>query len=345
MSQRTLDKWLNIKSKKKVNETKIKKYFYLDWSSGFIPNEAVWLEKKPEKINFEKVLNWDKLKKGAKYTLCGFFPNMEQKFHLTKEKKYWNAPLLKSHLQKCARQMEILKGLKTASHLIHLDLVAFLRRLPIIMIEDVYLNKSFTTIIWLMVAFSSTEFQLKHYMVEYLLGVVYLICSIDKHDKLMNNDNFVMNDLNFIEKYNKLKDSECSILYSLTLRKHYGGMNGDMEMIDKYIYKWFNKFNSTPKKYEDKLLYKSIQPIEDNMEELLIEEWILEAVDFHCSNITSYLVKKYNFFTEEELKKIIWYSLSCKNKRLNQKNQYEREFVKIKDYIKHVQKFLLLTNY
>jgi hypothetical protein len=81
------------------------------------------------------------------------------------------------------------------------------------------------------------------------------------------------------------------------------------------------------------------------MEELLIEEWILEAVDFHCSNITSYLVKKYNFFTEEELKKIIWYSLSCKNKRLNQKNPYEREFGKIKEYIIHVQKFLLLTNY
>jgi len=343
MSQKTLDRWLNIKKSKRVDVIKIKKYFYLDWSSGFLPLNGVWLDKKPDKINFQKELSWDKLKKGFKYTLCGYFPNINEKFILTKEKKYWNGPYLKSHLQKCIRQMETLKALKTASHFIHLDLVGFMRRLPIIMLEDVYLNKCFSTIIWLMVAFSSTDFTIKKYILEYLLGVIYLLCNIDKHDKLLNNDNFIINDLNFIKKYNRLKEDKCSVLYSLTMRKHYGGMNGDMDMIDKYIYKWYNKFNMLSE--EDKIYNFNIKPINDNMEELLLKEWNLNAIDFHCSNIIDYLVKKYDFFSIEELKKIIWYSLSCKNKRLNQKNPYEREFNKIKEYIVHVQKFLLLSKY
>lgn len=344
MSQRTLDKWLNIKpNKKKDGNANIKKYFYLDWSSGFVPTDAVWLYSKPNNINFEQTIGWDKLKKGSSFVLCGNFPDIDKKFILEKEKKYWNVPYLKSHLQKCARQMEILKGLKTASHFIHLDLVAFLRRLPIIMIEDVYLHKSFTTIIWLMVAVSSTEFKMKNYIIEYLLGIVYIICSTKVHDELNEKDKPIENNIEFISKSNNLKDNECSLIYSLILRKHYGGMSCDMIMIDKYIYKWYERFNSN--KYETNILNEPVNPIEDNLEDLLLDEWILEAVDFHCSNILSYLVKKYNFFTENELKEIIWHSLSRKNKRINQKNKYEREFNKIKEYIPHVQKFLLLSNY
>ena len=42
MQQFTLDNWLNIEKK----DYNIKKYFYLNWESEFIPEKAIWLSKK-----------------------------------------------------------------------------------------------------------------------------------------------------------------------------------------------------------------------------------------------------------------------------------------------------------
>ena len=67
----------------------------------------------------------------------------------------------------------------------------------------------------------------------------------------------------------------------------------DMDMIDKY--KWYNKFNML---WKDKIYNFNIKPPNDNMDELLLKEWDLNAIDFHCSNILDYLVKKYALIIE-----------------------------------------------
>jgi hypothetical protein len=345
MSQKTLDKWLGFKTKKK-DTTNIKKFFYINWSSKYLPENAVWLNSKPENVNFEQTIKWGKLKSGFEFTLCGYFPDINDKYIISKEKKYNNLPYIKSHLQKAVRRMEDLLVLQTASHFIHMDIVAFLRRLPIIMIEDTHLNISFNNLIWLMVAFSSTKFTMKKRIVEYLLGVTYQIVTTKKKDKLLKQDLPVPNNLTYITKYNKLKDDECSLLYSLTLRKAYGGLKGDMIMIDKYLLKWYNRFNNNEiQKYSDDIIYKGINPIHDNMENLMLDKWILSAIDFHCSDIINHIRKKYDYFTEGELKQIIWHSLSCTNKRINQINPYKKEFKRIKEYIGYAQKYLLMCNH
>ena len=56
---------------------------------------------------------------------------------------------LMSHLQKCVRRMETKKAVQTAKHLIDLDIHSFLRRLPIIMVEDVCYMDSFIVLIWM----------------------------------------------------------------------------------------------------------------------------------------------------------------------------------------------------
>ena len=62
-----------------------------------------------------------------------------------------------------------LKSVKTAKHIIDLDPNILLRRLPIIMFEDVIPHDSINTIMWLMIAVSK-GYKLKKYMVQWLLG-------------------------------------------------------------------------------------------------------------------------------------------------------------------------------
>ena len=345
MPQKTLNKWLGLKPK---NETKIKKYFYIDWGSEYIPKNAVWLNRKPENVNFEHTIKWDKLRDGFKFVLCGYFPNVEDQYIISKERKYKNTSYIKSHLQKTVRRMEDLIALQTASHFIHMDIVAFLRRLPIIMLEDVYLNISMNNLVWLMVAFSSTKFTMKKYIIEYLLGVVYHLVTTKKADVLSNNYLGITNDLVHFDKYNKLSTDECSLMYSSTLRKAYGGMKVDMEMIDKYLLKWYSRFTEHEAEgisYKDDVLYAGINPIQDNMSDLILDKWILAAVDFHCSDLLTYIKKKYNYFTEDELRRIIWHSLSCKNKRIVQGNPFKKEFKRIKEFVTNVQRYLLMRNH
>ena len=80
--------------------------------------------------------------KKKEYTICGNInPNFTKYYPPVKE--YKKNQYLLSHLQKSIRRMEDVKSVQTAKHIIDLDCNSFLRRLPIIMIEDVTLHESF----------------------------------------------------------------------------------------------------------------------------------------------------------------------------------------------------------
>ena len=51
MSQ-TLDKW--IYGEDYVKERCIKKYFYLEWNNSYLPKKCIWLDNRPDNINYEK---------------------------------------------------------------------------------------------------------------------------------------------------------------------------------------------------------------------------------------------------------------------------------------------------
>ena len=68
------------------------------------------------------------------------------------------------------------KSIKIAKHIIDLDISSLLRRLPIIMFEDVIPHSSLPILIWLLIA-SSKGFEFKTIMIQWLLGVVYFLSS------------------------------------------------------------------------------------------------------------------------------------------------------------------------
>ena len=56
MSQ-TLDRW--IYGEEYVKERCIKKYFYLEWDNSYLPKKCIWLDNKPDNINYESNINWN----------------------------------------------------------------------------------------------------------------------------------------------------------------------------------------------------------------------------------------------------------------------------------------------
>jgi len=333
--QNTLNNWLGIKEPEK-NELveNMESYFYIKWTNKYVPKECYWCNKKPELINYETTINWKSLNK--KIHVVGYFEDNDSGFKL-KEKKYYNIPYMKSLLQKAIRRGNKNVAVKSAFHFIKMDTLAFLRRLLIIMIEDVIIHESFNTILWLMIVISSdNKYRIKNYMVKYLLGVILVLTTTKK--KLLIKDSYDTFDLitflNNIESNHPNKN----IINSLCLRKEYGGLKSDMLLIEKYVQYLYNNDNS--KYYNTK-----IRPIELMIQNLNLDDWIFEAIDFHCDKkIIEYIHNKYGY-SEKKIEKIIWHNSSKINYREKQEKLYIQEYNIIKKYLIRLQIFLLQSNF
>ena len=195
-------------------------YFHLDWS-GRRPNAINLLKTRPSDINYEVVFNICK----KKYILSGNIADDFIDYSPEVAFAYTKVPYLLSHLQKSIRRMDSVKAVKTAKHLIDLDSISFIRRLPIIMLEDVAFHESFLVIIWLMIAISK-GYKLKVEIIKWLLGVVYYLSNEEYKEKYLKED--------IIYEWDEdaTSDNVNIILNTLRFRKEYGGMKGDMSMIE-----------------------------------------------------------------------------------------------------------------
>ena len=333
-------------SNKNTKKYEIKRYFYLIWENKYRPNvNAYWTNIKPEKINFIEQISCDYIKKGYYFYICGYFPDInENSYYLTKEKTYKNVPYLKSHLQKCIRKQNDILAVSTCYHLLKLNLQELLRRLPIIMLEDTTLHESFSTLIWLMIVISSCKnFKIKQNIYEYVLGIIYVLCKLDKKDIIQEeNTEQNINIPEVLDKYIDLKESEYSILYSIHLRIAYGGLDDDIKMLKNYYKIWEERFRNKTKSVENML----VRPISIYVKELDLQYWDLSAIDYYCnSNFLDYVSKKFDEINVEELKKIIWYHSSSINNRIKNKEYDLKKWNLIKDYVVKTQKYLLDSNY
>ncbi len=338
----------------------LKKYFFLEWNAKRPQDaQALWLNDRPVGLTFIEPLHIPYLKKNVTFYLCGTFPKENSYYILGKEQKYKNIPQLKSHLQKNVRKQDDNLAIPTALHLMKMDMQEFLRRLPIIMIEDVSLHSSFSTIIWFMLAVShyQKKFTFSKSMYEYLLGIIYVLCTIDKkdiirltpeekeeYDSLIENKDLKVH----LNSLVGLKPLELSTLYSMHVRIAYGGMKCDMNMFREYIVKWKNRFEKG--KEMNKMLVK---PISILVSELELSSWDLSAIDFHCENrILSFLNRRFPDIDEYVLKRIIWVYSSSINKRVEKKqSDYEESnpdyivWKRIEGELLRTQKYLLESNY
>jgi hypothetical protein len=346
-SQKRIDDFFK-NSNSSNNNYQIKRYFYLIIEDKFKPKcHAYWTDRKPDKVNFIEQVTCDYIKKGYYYYICGYFEDYEEKaYKFTKEKVYNNVGYLKSHLQKSIRKGNEMLAVQTCYHLFKLDLNELLHILPIIMLEDVILHESFSTIIWFMIAYSNSNFKMMMYMYEWILGLIYILCKIDVKDELDDN---VDDNLRIIDKLNNYASSDysqedCSLLYSIHMIIAYCSNKSDAKLLNKYVNIWEKRFRE--KSSIIKLNRNDINPICIYVKELTLNEWDLSAIDHHTHpKLLEFITKKYDNFNIDKLKELIMYNSSAINYRSKSIIYDNENWNIIKEYLQKTQKYLLDSNH
>ena len=322
--QLNLDSFLGIKGK-------IKQYSYIDWnkaSNGEIPI-AEWLEKKPKNVTWSQILKWKNV--GDVMVCCtdnkSFIEQDSNDFNIETQlkiinRKSWEEkrPLMnffKSHLQKCFRRRKNIEGLRTAYEIMLININELLRRVCIIIFEDVILKDYFTTMVWLMAAVSK-GYILQSYHINLELKFINDSCLEKNYTDMAELNNYknpytsvdVRNLLLEIENTDELTQQQKSLIYSIGLRIGYGGREGDMEMIFDYALIWLNKFKEKKdvgKMDTIKSAFVSLEFCQNNRFKT-IDDFVYQGVDMNSYfKIIPEIYEEINHrYSEEELGNTIW---------------------------------------
>jgi len=313
MGKFNIEKWLiNYEDTiPKINLFEFK-YCYLIWISNK-NYKLTWLNSKPTKFNYEKKV----ILRGYNEPIIfiGYIKYDLSTCSLIKSNINYNCtniPFLKSHLQKCIRRGFIYKALLTAFLLLENSPTNFLRRLPIIILEDVYTIENFDIIIWFMVM--SPYITLPESFKQWIL---YIVVFITQHPGKHHYDR------NCIPSYNKLSTLPISIkstVYSLMIRKSYGGLKNDMRMIDSIINFWITSYIN-----DNTILLPKIKPKNIIIYKLMGHElYEKSGVDFHCfPKIIDIIHKIYPQFSKLLIKHTIWHKSSKINFRVNINKEHD----------------------
>ena len=351
-NQSKLDNWVDIKLIPKLTPT----IFYIDWnwdrpypvSPAILLKESIDISK--NYYTFQKYISWRDFK--SKLFICGNFP----KEQLLAPYKFYGNPrirnksFLKSHLQKCIRRSKDVEAVKTAFDLMHLDFLMFIRRIIIIMIEDVFLHKSLSTLCWMMVAYGENEWKPSKNHIEWLLGVVSMLGLANKKHEVPRIPLITIEDYKErLDKYYNKSKKRFTILWCLLLRKNYGGMKCDMNMLNGAFQEWNTIFIDFKKNENNKELLNlfnlKIRAVSVALNSLHLNQYCLEAVDFHCyPEIVNQLyysldddIIKENDLSEDKIKDLIWeFSSSYSNKDIvnGKKEEKNKDDFKIWNIIK-----------
>ncbi len=308
------------------------KYFYLQWTDKR-PSQCYFTDQLPESINYHQLINI----KGftdifETINVCGYFSEDFKPYHC-ENPVYKNRSYLLSHLQKSIRKMSCDKSVKTAKHLLDINPNYLLRRIPILMFEDVIPHESLSIIVWLMMA-TSKGFVLKKEMMEWILGVIYFLSTCKFHDEYKKID--TINTELIKINYGILQDT---FLRACLIRVAYGGMKGDMKMINYCIELWVKRFKEGKSINNEK-----IHSIKISIDKLKRNEWDLSAIDFHCNHrLIPDIKQQYELYSEEYIKILIWKYSSRLNKRIQytKDNEEYKDWLIIKKYVRWLQSNML----
>jgi hypothetical protein len=283
--------------------------FLLDWSENSHP-VATWVNKRPIGVTFETTINWRTV---DKIMICSCDTDPDP-FDLPKELFYHNIALLKSLLQKYVRRQMCTQALQTAWHLIKLDVDAFLRRIFVIMLEDVSLHASVSVIAWLTSAISKGyKLQAKH--IAWLLGLTQYLCL----EKCKSFQDAIMSehyDTSSILRHSYglcLPTTSIDIIRSILFRASYGGMHGDVKMFHWYATQVGQ--GAVP------ISIQPFGPVDPNiLQQLPLDEVLINGADFHCfPQLIGMIHYQFMELSEQDIKRSIWECSSKTNMRLHQK--------------------------
>ena len=136
--------------------------------------------------------------------------------------------VLKSLLQKSVRRRSPRKAAAAANELIYKDLTQLLRRLPIIMVEDVGLvGERFGVLVWLMMADSRDVDVLSLVGEETVLKIVWEMAGavFKRGDE----------GLEVPGEARRLEETDCALRAACMIRERFGGMRGDQDMLKRAV--------------------------------------------------------------------------------------------------------------
>lgn len=234
-------------------------------------------------------------------------------------------PIYKSHLQKAVRRRMAESAVATVNELIDLDHVTLLRRLPLIVLEDVFLYQEFPTLVWMMCYYGKFKYQMDDICVDYVRRTVAFLCQNEYKDPYPQHGvGFSIDDLS-----DDLSETQRDLIFAMQLRKSYGGMPCDRAMIDRYCYKWVEQFSFPLRKKSKRdieylnrrlpLLFMNNLGFKNDVR-LTRNNFILAGIDFHpCPNMLTMILKHHPEYNNNRdiIKKLIWNNSSSLNVRSN----------------------------
>ena len=226
-----------------------------------------------------------------------------------------NVSLLKSNLQKAVRRGDIDRAVVTGYNLIVKNFWEFIRRIIIISIEDTSFLENTDFLVWCMLAYPN--FEITNEIIQYLLTTVYSLAKTKKALKIKKLDTFPEPD---IEHY---------IKFPLMIRGEYGGLKGDMKMIN-----YLCSIDIT-----DKMIIKVPKKGMKITRGFYRSDIIPESIDFHISKkLIPYIISNTELKDYDLIKKIIWFNNSAYNIRKKCKNFETEKWELIKQHVKDFQK-------
>ena len=275
-------------------------YYNLVWLS--MKNYKVWISDK-QQLDGEHYSGKVRLRKSnIILKLYGDInPSSNELFteNITKVKLFHSVPLIKSNLQKCIRRGLVDEALVTAYNFIIIKPWDFLRRILIIMVEDVSITDNMDLIMWLMVGFPN--YRWTNEITRYLLLTVYSLCTSKKVIPIQPSE---IVDIP-MERFTSAIHS--NILRPLLIRYEYGGLRGDMYMLKNLLLDDRNLNNSIITVNTGKLILNR---------NINTRDIIKASIDFHITKkIIDYITEKGPFTDRELVQKLIWYNSSGINYR------------------------------
>lgn len=333
LRQETITKWVDGIDKGSI----VKPYFYLDWDikNNMSPSiQATWYHKIPS----DKKVTWRKVVKIGyrEVSLCSSYTPLKSD-ELNTGGSVYNS-FLQSHLQKAVRRKNKRAAVFTTDLLLELSPLKLIRRLPIIMVEDAFIHKSFSTLIWLMCSMSikNDRRELHENQKKWILGVVYLITTLNYKEHISHDTtNWVFP--NHLSEIHKIKNLDVQdVIYSVETRRCYGGMKGDDVMFQSYEKKCIDIFSYGDNDKWSSFFYRKVRPILTKKTLFKQKEWLMEGYDFHCyPSLLGRLEEEFPEYDQDEHKRTIWFKSSGVNFKAELDYDFEkRKYIHIpKNYI------------
>ena len=246
-------------------------------------------------------------------------------------------PFLKSHLQKNIRKGNAGLAVRTCKEMLQQDVLQVVRRLSIIMVEDVDLHPAFNILLWWTIALAKQASANKQAgdsdvlragdvpssLLEWLLGLTHMLCRV-KHRTVFDTSTPPHHtiwqhaqDLHQLRTHQHkpsfLNRTIQNTLWSVMVRASYGGLKSDMRLLQSVVSVYIQNVSATN---TNTLWMTTVRPVVyHSVEPLDASTWDLDAIDFH---VARYFLQKLEEAVNDEsidVKRMMWENGSSVNVR------------------------------